>query len=909
MDYTLKILNGFCFMPANLKFKKSALSMSIHSVLRKAKRTHLCLSLALSMLVQQTFAQTEYLSDLQEPQENTISLTNEHFDSYQMLQDQLKEGASLSEFKAIELKDDVEQKLENLPEVAVDHKMVNEILEVATQAKTDAEKYRAEQSKEKVVNDATQQELLDLNQAPINVDQLMQRIKNDQNISVAMNESGRTLSASKIETEIQPQEKPGLFTRLYQRIRPSDIQQQTANKRINANVVIVDGSTNGFTLKEKLAVQALKSNVEAKLSSYTVEAFDDFISARSQLRIYSVEAAQAVGFYNAEFKFERISDGQIRVLVTPNKPVLVKSNDIEFTGAGQNQAQFQVISILPELAEGDVFNQGKYDKTKLRIVDAANNNGYFDAYWRLHDVKVEQPQDTATINLKYETGERYKLGDVQFRMSNPDQPFPIDLDVLEKLVPWKAGQDYIFWRVNGLANDLTNSRYFNYTLVDAVKPDPIEKTLEYAPDIQALIDMDNLANGRDPNTGLSTGQALVEDSTLMNRKDLINENQFAGLGLSSKEERNLLTDEKVQAEKNNETERLKALAREQKEIPVIVTLNADKLNNAEVGLGYGTDTGVRLRSQYRRSIVNRRGHTFDANFELSEIRQSLDGRYNIPYYHPLNDYISFVGGYERETRNSVSDTANLLIESAVLGVDRIIKNPRGSWQHIIGVRYRLDRLTSEGINNLDDIPDLFLGTGNPQQESLLFGYEISRLDTNKRVNPTKGFKQTYKIEAGTEKLMTDVDMAIANADWRFIYSLGEFADHQFVGRANVGYIFTDNFSKVPYNLRYITGGDQSIRGFDFKSLSPKENGFKVGGQALAIGSLEYNYQFTEGWRAAIFSDFGNAYDKDFKTPTAYGAGLGIRWASPIGPIRLDVASGLSDEGRPIRLHFFIGSQL
>ena len=68
---------------------------------------------------------------------------------------------------------------------------------------------------------------------------------------------------------------------------------------------------------------------------------------------------------------------------------------------------------------------------------------------------------------------------------------------------------------------------------------------------------------------------------------------------------------------------------------MIVTLNADRLNSAEVGLGYGTDTGTRLRGQYRRAIVNKRGHSFDANLELSQIRQSIDGRYNIPYNHPL----------------------------------------------------------------------------------------------------------------------------------------------------------------------------------------------------------------------------------------------------------------------------------
>src|SRR5690606_16037172 len=129
-----------------------------------------------------------------------------------------------------------------------------------------------------------------------------------------------------------------------------------------------------------------------------------------------------------------------------------------FSGAGADKAQFQEIGVLPEQEEGDVFNQGAYDKTKARIVEAANNNGYFDAYWRLHDVKVAQPQNTADIQLKYETGDRYKLGHVEFRMSDPTREFPLDPDVLESLVTWKEGADYTFWRVNGLANNLTNSR-------------------------------------------------------------------------------------------------------------------------------------------------------------------------------------------------------------------------------------------------------------------------------------------------------------------------------------------------------------------------------------------------------------------------------------------------------------------
>ena len=343
---------------------------------------------------------------------------------------------------------------------------------------------------------------------------------------------------------------------------------------------------------------------------------------------------------------------------------------------------------------------------------------------------------------------------------------------------------------------------------------------------------------------------------------------------------------------------------------MVVTLNADKLNNLEAGIGYGTDTGVRLRSQYRRSIVNSSGHSFESNMELSQIRQAIDGSYSIPYKNPLTDYFNLVGGYEREDRGDVGQNVELDIESAVMGAERVIKKPLGEWQQTMSVRYRLDRLTASGVIDVDDIPDAFrVVSDDPEQESLLFGYEISRTEQDNRVNPNRGFRQYYQVSAGSESLLTEVDMAILNAGWHFIYSMGENYDHQFVGRADLGYILSQNFDRVPYNLRFFAGGDQSIRGYDYESLSTKENGLLIGGQALAIGSIEYNYQFKPGWRAAIFTDFGNAYDAEFKTETKVGMGLGLRWASPIGPIRVDVGAGVSEQNIPVRLHVFIGPAL
>ncbi|WP_179995119.1 autotransporter assembly complex family protein [Acinetobacter sp. YH16053] len=933
-------------MLVNTNFKKSVLCSSMHAILCWNMPKKLGLSLFLGLVASSSFAESltvpnsnaqlaenpaplqnptteeaqnlaeeikqlaaaqgkDSAEDLQKIEEALEQAQTPEFNSLEMLQQQQQAGASFAEFQPIEFED-----LEDLPIAPVDQGLANEIFQVAEQAKQEAMLDRNGQVPETLVQDATQQELLQIDQAPVNVDQLMTSIQADRNFVVEANPSD-TLTELGWMTQVENADKPGFFRRLLYRVRPPRELNTAKVPRISADVVITANGANGTqnSIGEvspdayRTAVDHLSANIKAKLSSFTQESFADFPSALPQLRTLSNQAAQAVGFYNAEFKFEKLSDSRVRVHVVPNPPVAIKQQNIEFTGEGQYEAQFQVIGVLPDQEVDDVFNHGLYEQTKKRITDAASDNGYFDSYWRLHDVKVAQPQNTADINLRYETGERYKLGNVEFRMSDPNQEFPLDMDILQSMVTWQDNADYTFWRVNGLANNLTNSRYFNYTLVDTIRPDPVEYPLELPPDIQALVDQQKLS---------------VYDATVVDQKrvvssqevtqSVVNEAEFAGTeeGASNDKLRML---QAQQEDKQSEEERLKQQARIDKKIPVIVTLNADRLNSAEVGAGFGTDTGVRLRGQYRRAIVNKRGHSFDANLELSQIRQAIDGRYNIPYNHPLNDYVALVGGYEREERDDVAQGGGLMIESAVAGVDRVIKNPMGSWQHTFGLRYRLDRLTEDGTVFLEKVPDAFIANGDVDQQSLLLGYEVSRTDSNRRVNPSKGFRQIYKIELGSESLLSDADLAILNAGWRFIYSLGENDDHQFVGRSDLGYIYTEDFNKVPYNLRYFTGGDQSLRGFDYKSLTPQIEGFKIGGQALAVGSLEYNYQFKEGWRAAVFSDFGNAYDKDFSNDTEYSVGLGVRWASPIGPIRIDVASGISDDNHPIRLHFFIGSQL
>ncbi|MBF7682536.1 outer membrane protein assembly factor [Acinetobacter sp. B5B] len=889
-------------------FKKLRLVQHVHSILRIDDKPHLiCIALLTSCTVSSASAQDTSpaleQSKLQTPittaQQNNIAPMSGNTDSMQLLQQQ-QENPTLTDFKPISLSE-----LDQLPAVTVDPTMAQQILSEAAQAKQQAENNRQQGvAVNSQMSSQTMQTLTETTSQPVQVNQIINNIQSahDQDLAQARandadSQAKRGAIFNDTTFEIEPQQPPekNVFKRWFNRLKP--------------------GQNDGFvipkiTAEVEGAPPLLATNIKNKLSTFTQEAFEDESTALPQLRAQVQQAAQAVGYYDAKFKFQRVSNKVVKVIVEPNQPVLVDTQNIDFFGAGKNLAQFQVIRLLPDLEVGDILNQGKYEKTKLRITDVASDNGFFDAYWKLHDLKIKLPENKADINLRYDTGERYKLGDVEFRMSDSKKSIPLRMNVLKSMVPWKSGDDYAFWRVNTLANNLTNSRYFNWSLVETVKPDPISKPQELPPDIQALVDEQKITQTQAQNSLQDTTTEEIDNKKtntdeVVKKQTVADEKGFAGA--QERSDQTVQADTQQQVDDTNEQ---KARVRQTKTVPVIVTINADKLNSAEVGIGYGTDTGVRLRTQYRRAIVNSYGHSFDANMEVSQIRQAIDTHYTIPYKHPINDYFNLVSGYEREEFSGVGPGMSLTTETAIAGAERVIRNPFGGWQHTFGFRYRLDKIHQIGDVNELNVPSAFLRPGSsPTQQALLLGYQISRTDSNDPLNPVKGFKQSYKLQLGSKSVISDANMAILSTDWAGIYSLGENYNHQFIGSAHLAYIFTDDFDHVPYNLRFFAGGDQSLRGFDYKSLSPEVGGYKIGGQALAVGSLEYNYQFKEGWRAATFTDFGNAYNKDFSNPIAYSVGVGIRWKSPIGPIRLDIASGISDPGHPIRLHFFIGSQL
>jgi translocation and assembly module TamA len=119
----------------------------------------------------------------------------------------------------------------------------------------------------------------------------------------------------------------------------------------------------------------------------------------------------------------------------------------------------------------------------------------------------------------------------------------------------------------------------------------------------------------------------------------------------------------------------------------------------------------------------------------------------------------------------------------------------------------------------------------------------------------------------------------------------------------------DQFDKLPPSVRFFAGGDNSIRGYQFRSLGPiNSDGDVIGGNRLLVGSVEYEHPVKERWSVATFYDAGNAF-RDNEFHAVAGAGIGARWQSPLGPIRIDFAKPLDGLDRDTRIHISFGPDL
>ncbi len=324
-----------------------------------------------------------------------------------------------------------------------------------------------------------------------------------------------------------------------------------------------------------------------------------------------------------------------------------------------------------------------------------------------------------------------------------------------------------------------------------------------------------------------------------------------------------------------------------REVPVSVTLTPANRHRYTASVGYATDTGPRLGLGYKNVRLNRSGHQFSSDLSLSEVISKLTVGYTIPLEKPVTDKLKFEAGYKYENNDSYrADTTAISVTRT-----HLLEN---QWLQEEGLGFGQEKY------KLSD---------DERQSSVLLmpGIGWTRTFADNRLYPRKGLRLNFKTRGSVAAVVSDVSFLqlITNAKG----VLGLPWRSRVISRVDGGITFMDKFDELPPSVRFFAGGDNSVRGYAYKSLGPENSSGDVeGGKNLLVGSLEIEHMVSEKWGLAAFVDSGNAFD-ELRLDPKTGAGIGIRWRSPVGPIRLDLAHPFEKDGDMFRVHFTMGPDL
>lgn len=319
-------------------------------------------------------------------------------------------------------------------------------------------------------------------------------------------------------------------------------------------------------------------------------------------------------------------------------------------------------------------------------------------------------------------------------------------------------------------------------------------------------------------------------------------------------------------------------------IPIDIKLFPSKPQRYEVGAGYGTDTGFRgkVRGEWRR--LNRMGHYAEAELQASQIEFSASTKYTIPWPYPRTEVLTIFGGVGRfEPRWA---TSLRVATGANLG------RSRGGWRQVISLAFEHENFTIAGVDGNSTL--------------IIPGVSLSQTRADAIRYITKGHRLRFDVSAAHTALLSSATYAQVRAEAKIIRS--PFARCRVLARGSAGRTYTGDFEELPPTQRFVTGGDQTVRGYAYESLGPRNAaGDIVGGNSLLIGGIETDYRIVSDFACAVFADVGGALT-DFDGELSTGVGGGVRWISPIGIVRLDGAVAVSEDDA-FRIHLSIGPDL
>ena len=319
------------------------------------------------------------------------------------------------------------------------------------------------------------------------------------------------------------------------------------------------------------------------------------------------------------------------------------------------------------------------------------------------------------------------------------------------------------------------------------------------------------------------------------------------------------------------------------EVPVDVELTPAKRNIYSAALYASTDRGAGVDFSVQRRWLNDKGHKGQAEFDLAQRLKAVELSYRIPLPGARQRMLSFAGTYrDEETESSISQT------------EKVAANVARKWGEYTSV-YGLQFLSG----------DFEIGSEDGNSSLFFFEGAITRARSDQPAFARRGYSYSLSARFTPFEVLSDTRFASLDLELKWLRALG--TDMRLILLGEVGAMKVDDFDLLPPELRFFAGGDRSIRGFGYEEIgSRNEAGDVIGGDRLVEGTVELERYWRRGFGAAVFVDAGDAFlGEDFVLHV--GVGAGIRWKSPVGVLRLDLAYPIeSIDASDWQIHFNIG---
>ena len=555
------------------------------------------------------------------------------------------------------------------------------------------------------------------------------------------------------------------------------------------------------------------------------------------------------------------------------------------------------------------FDRSRFDADLKRVQAFYADRGFPDARVTAFDVKLNDKQDQVDVTLTIAEGDPIKLVAIDF--VGFDVIPPDHLDRLKAQVPLKIGQPrdrqlVVTTHEMGL-NELRDHGYpyAKLTTSENDGPDGKAATIVYT---------------ADPGKEAHFGPVQIQGNKAVDDRVIERELEFKPgdlyrRSLVQDSQRRLYRLELFQFANIEPTERDQQPA----EVPMRVTVAEGKHQRLNFGVGYGTEEKARFDAEYHQLNFFGGARTAGAHVRWSALDRGVRLDFNQPYF--FAPHFSFAGeGQDWYTYTPA-------YRSVVLGAKATMThktNAQSSWAVSIGSERDTSTVDPVVLEDPKQRPYLIALGLNPitgEQAGTLnaVGFDIQRSTADNVLNAHRGYQLAFHAEqAGT----------MLPGTFKY-WSLGADARHYLpIGGDNV--VLASRFqagnlrplggeTELPFSKRYFLGGSTSVRGWGIYEISPLASGLPIGGDSMMAFSEELRALVVGNLGGVVFLDAGNVWAESFGqtfSDLRYAIGAGLRYQTPIGPVRFDYGYQLNPipdllvngepQTRRWRVHFSIG---